>query len=211
MKNTCQSRWVPPVLLSQAMFIGAILLMGCSNSAQSGDINTFSIQETDPDFEKGANRPPTAKTLFTMADILASQGKDAEAEFVLCRFIREHPSFLPAYNSLAELQMRQRRIQEAIETISSGLLINPKDPVLLNNLGICWIVRRDNQNALEMFTKAAGIVPENARYRANMATVLGLMGRYEESLFLFRQILPEEEAQNNLNVLRERPQIPTDS
>jgi len=107
--------------------------------------------------------------------------------------------------------MRQRRIKEAIETISSGLLINPKDPVLLNNLGICWIVRRDNQNALEMFTKAAGIVPENARYRANMATVLGLMGRYEESLSLFRQILPEEQAQNNLNVLRERPQIPTDS
>jgi len=86
MKNIYQSRWVPAVLLAQAMFIGAVLLLGCSNSAQSGDINTFSIQETDPDFENGANRPPTAKTLFTMADILASQGKDAEAEFVLRRF-----------------------------------------------------------------------------------------------------------------------------
>jgi Flp pilus assembly protein TadD len=208
MTNIYRSCRVSALLLAQAMFIGTVLLQGCSTPNRSGDI---SIQAPDPDFEKGANRPPTAKTLFAMADVLAAQGKDAEAEFVLRRFIREYPSFPQAYNSLAELQMRQRRIQEAIETISSGLAINPKDPVLLNNLGICWMVRRDNQNALEMFTKAAGIMPENARYRANMATVLGLMGRYEESLSLFRQILPEEQAQNNLNVLRQEPQIPTDS
>jgi len=72
----------------------------------------------------------------------------------------------------------------------------------LNNLGMCWIVSHDYKEALEMFTQAAGVMPENTRYRANMAMTLGLMGRYEESLFLFEQILPEEQVKNNLNVLR---------
>jgi Flp pilus assembly protein TadD len=138
-----------------------------------------------------------------MADILAAQGKDSECEYVLQRIIQQEPRFLPAYNSLAELQMRQRRISEAIKTISSGLQIYPKDPVLLNNLGMCWMVRRDYEKAMEMFTRAAGVMPGNTRYRANMATALGLMGRDEESLSIFRQILPENQAAHNLNVIRE--------
>ena len=52
-----------------------------------------------------------------------------------------------------------------------------------------------------MFTKAAGIMPENAKYRANMAVVLGLMGRDEEALSLFNQVLPADLANQNLAVL----------
>ena len=37
----------------------------------------------------------------------------------------------------------------------------------------------------------------------NMAVTLGLMGRFEESLSLFRQVLPEEQAQNNLTILKD--------
>jgi Flp pilus assembly protein TadD len=46
-------------------------------------------------------------------------------------------------------------------------------------------------------------MPENAKYRANMAVALGLMGRYEESLSLFKQVLPKDQANHNLSVLRE--------
>lgn len=61
---------------------------------------------------------------------------------------------------------------------------------LKNLLGIH--TNMEYENALEMFTKAAGIMPENARYRTNMAVALSLMERYEESLFLFKQILLED-------------------
>lgn len=44
---------------------------------------------------------------------------------------------------------------------------------------------------------------ENARYRANTAVALGLMGRDEESLSLLRKVLPEGQAEHNLQVLRE--------
>jgi Flp pilus assembly protein TadD len=68
---------------------------------------------------------------------------------------------------------------------------------------MCWIIKRDYENALKMFTKAAGIMPENVKYRANMAVALGLMGRDDESLSLFYQVLPEDQAKYNLSILQE--------
>jgi len=149
------------------------------------------------------NRPPTPKTLYAMADILATQGRDSECESLLKRIVQEDPKFLPAYNALAELQMRQGRTNAAIETLQGALAIQPGDPVLLNNLGMCRIAQHDYESALTMFSKAAGIMPENAKYRANMAVSLGLMGRDEESLSLFKQVMPEDQANHNLSVLRE--------
>ncbi len=119
-----------------------------------------------------------------MAEILATQGKEAQCEFVLRRCVQEHPRFTPAYNSLAELQMRQGRVHEAVAVLSKALEIRPKDPVLLNNLGMCFLIQKEYIKALDQFTQAAGLVPESEKYRANMATSLGLMGRFERYLVL---------------------------
>jgi Flp pilus assembly protein TadD len=176
---------------------------GCSEPVRSRSNMSSTVDQSELEFQRNRDRPPTVKTLYAMADILATQGKDPECEFMLKRIIQEHPQFFPAYNSLAELQLRQGRVDEAIDTIARGLRIHPRDPVLLNNLGMCWMVHKDYKKALEMFTKAAGVMPANTRYRANMAVALGLLGRYEESLSLFRQVLPEDQANHNLSVLRE--------
>ncbi|MHC4557969.1 MAG: tetratricopeptide repeat protein [Planctomycetota bacterium] len=190
-----------------SLWVGSLVCVlcvsGCSESAGSGSNTDWSMDNPELDFQKQANRPPTVKTLSAMADILATQGRDSECEYVLKRIIQENPKFLPAYNSLAELQMRQGRTNPAIQTLQDALRIHPEDPVLLNNLGMCWIIRGDYENALKMFTKAAGIMPENTKYRANMAVALSLMGRDEESLSLFKQVLPETQANHNLSVLRE--------
>lgn len=180
-----------------------LCLVGCLESTNSSTNLASVVNDPDLEFQMQSDRPPTAKTLYAMAEILATQGRDSECEFVLKRIVREYPQFLPAYNKLAELQMRRRRVNDAIDTISSGLGIHSRDPVLLNNLGMCWLVRRDYERALESFTEAAGIMPENARYRTNMAVALGLMGRDRESLSLFKQVLPEDQANDNLAVLRE--------
>jgi serine/threonine-protein kinase len=149
----------------------------------------------DPD------RPPTAKTLYLMADMMSAQGKDGEAEQLYRRIMTEYPDFLPAYNDLAALQMRQRRIPQAMKTLQAGLELRSNDPVLLNNMGMCCLIRKDYQRALSYFTDAAAVKPENTRYRSNMATALALLDRRDEALSLYRQILPEEEAMENIQVL----------
>ncbi len=188
------------------LFGGALCMMlgvaGCSQSTASGSsTDSTTSPSLDLEFQKNRNPQPTPKTLYAMAEILAAQGKDSECEFVLRKIIEEHPGFIPAYNSLAELFMRNGRTVEAVDIIHEGLRIHPTDPVLLNNAGMCWIIRRKYDKALDMFTQAAGRMPENARYRANMAVALGLMGRDEESLALFTQILPDDQARHNLDVL----------
>ncbi len=174
---------------------------GCSQSAAAKQEATSSVDRAESEFQRGRGRRPTAKTLYAMADILAKQGKDSECELVLRSLIRDYPQFAPAYNSLAALFVRSGRLNDAIGAIDNGLRIYPDDPVLLNNSGMCWLMRRNYDKALEMFTRAAGRMPETARYRANMAVALGLMGRDEESLALFKQLLPEDQANHNLAVL----------
>jgi Flp pilus assembly protein TadD len=148
------------------------------------------------------DRPPTEKTLVSLAEILAAQGKDPQCEFVLHRCIQQYPQFMPARNSLAELLMRQGRVHEAVAVLSAALEMCPRDPVLLNNLGMCLMVRREYEEALRQFTRAAGLRPECKRYRANMAAALALLGRYDESSALLRQVLPEPYAEHNAQVLR---------
>jgi len=203
MTDIHSGRVVIVISLCMMGFLCILCIGGCSESAASGTNTDWVMDKSELEFQSQSNNPPTAKTLCAMADILATQGRDSECEYVLKRIIQDNPKFLPAYNSLAELQMRQGKTIAAIETLQHALTINPEDTVLLNNLGMCWIVRRDYENALKMFTKAAGIMPENVKYRANMAVALGLMGRDEESLSLFKQILPEDQANHNMSILRE--------
>jgi Flp pilus assembly protein TadD len=186
-------RWPVRVwILGLAVF----LLCGCSPPSQSA--SRYGPPAAQPEHDP----PPSAKTLYSMAEILAAQDKDRDCEFVLRRCLQDHPRFTPAYNRLAELEMRQGRIHEAVDTLSAALQIRPRDPVLHNNLGMCLLLRKEYARALEHFTTAAGLVPENEKYRANMATALGLLGRQEESLALLQQILPGDKAQRNAEVLR---------
>ena len=138
-----------------------------------------------------------------MARILAAQGRDPQCEMVLSRIIREHPRFMPAYCDLAELQLRNHSIDDAIQTLSAGLNVSPQDAILANNLGMCWMLKGDYDKALSMFTQAAGVNPNDARFRANMAASLGLLGRYDEALSLYEQVIPISDAHHNLAVISE--------
>lgn len=193
------------MLFLAAMVCVVTLVCGCSKEGAASNSKAkpeYSQSEADLAFDKGANQPPSVRTLYVMADILVKQGKDDQAEAVLMRIIHEHPQFTPAYNRFAELRMRQRRIDEAIKILSSGLEADSKDPVLLNNLGMCWMIKQKYDKSLKYFTEAAGVNPESTRYRSNMATALGFMGRDNEALALYCQILPENQAKHNLEIIQ---------
>ena len=176
------------------------LTIGCDDSRNA--ISYSSAQATvDEEFQAGADRPPTAKTLYAMARILASQGKDDQCEFVLGRIINQYPKFVPAYCELAELRVRQRRLGEAVNILKTGLAHWPDDPVLLNNLGMCRMINSEFADALDLFRSACKLEPQSARYRSNMATALGMMGRYDESRALYKQVVPGAEAHHNLAIL----------
>lgn len=195
--RSAASHWVVLLLLCSSL-----LPAGCQTQDPALQPER-AARNNDPleDFEAGADRAPTARTLYATARLLAAQRRDSQCESLLTRIIREHPAFMPAYCELAELRVRQRRVDEAVATLRAAQRQSPGDPVVINNLGMCAMLKGEYQEALDLFTQAVAKVPDNARYRANMAAACGMLGRYEEALALYRQTVSEADAQHNLGVL----------
>lgn len=177
----------------------AVAIAGCTGKQQPARYSQRS--DADVKWLSGAKGPPTPRTLLSMARILASQGRDAETAFVLKKIIEDQPAFLPAYIEMAELHMRARRVDSAIEALAAGLKMSPKDPILLNNIGMCCLVKQDYKRALETFSRAVAAEPGDVRYRANVALALGMLGRYDEALSLYKQVLEPGDAHYNLSVV----------
>jgi tetratricopeptide (TPR) repeat protein len=99
--------------------------------------------------------------------------------------------------------MRQGAVDDAIEVLSRGIAANPKDPVLLNNRGMGRVMKASFEEALADFSLAAELAPDEPRYTGNKAMALGMMGRYEESLEVYQQIVLPARAHYNVAVLAE--------
>jgi Flp pilus assembly protein TadD len=138
-----------------------------------------------------------------MARIVEAQGREAEAASLLEQILRDYPDFAPAYDGLARLHLRHGRLESATTILRIGAERAPRDPVILNNLGMCHVLRGEWEQAAERFTLAAAVVPHDARTRANLATALGMLGRTDEALSLYLQVLPPAKAVYNLGVLLE--------
>ena len=187
------------VVVGLVVFAG---IVGCINRG-GGTGSSFSVGQDAADlaWANGADQPAEANTLVAMARLVASQGRDEQARFTLARVIHEHPGCLTAYVELAELHLRHRRVNAAQDVLRRGLAVAPRDPVLLNDLGMCWLLRKDYDRALKQFAMAAAAGPDNARYRANLALALGMAGRYDECLAAYEQVLHPADAHYNLAVI----------
>jgi tetratricopeptide (TPR) repeat protein len=194
--NSILQRAGVAALLFGATVIGA----GCHSSPASP---YEPPPDLDAEFQEAANRPPTAETLYRLGRLLAAEGKEADCERVLLDGIDRYPSYLPLYSELAQLYVRQRKLETAISTLNNGLAVVPNDAVLLNNLGMCGMLKGDYAMALQNFTLAAAADPDDARYTANMALAAGMLGNYEESLVLYMRVVKPARAHYNLAVVCE--------
>ena len=190
--------------------LAMLTLGGCATTVADKQAKTAKAAEeaiqAQEAFEQATDRAPSAKTLYAMARVLSGQHREADSQAILTKVIHEHPDYLPAYIDLAELQMRARKIDDAIATLDAGLKVAPRQGVLLNDLGMCNLLKGKYQEALDYFTQAAGTNPDDCRYRANMATALGMQGRYDEAFNLYAQIGSDGDAHYNIAVLAEARQ-----
>ena len=182
-----------PALLLLASLL-ALAAAACTSTGQQPPSETSQ-------FDSGSKRNPSAETLQAIARIMASQGKDDQCEVVLLRLVRDFPDRASAYNELSELYLRNDRVESAVAILQAGIEHCPKDVVLLNNLGMCFLVQKDYEHALAQFTGAAACDPADVRARSNMAVALGMLGRMDEALALYMQSLPPSDAHYNLGVL----------
>jgi tetratricopeptide (TPR) repeat protein len=73
---------------------------------------------------------------------------------------------------LADLLLRQRRIDDAISHCQEAVRIQPNDTDAQNNLGLAYLQLGDEADALIHFEQSLGSNPRNLNARCNLAWVL---------------------------------------
>lgn len=174
----------------------AVSMVAC-NQNRGGRVRT-------QNFDSGANPHPTPQMLQSAARLMAAQGREADAYSMLRRLVVEYPDHIPVYADLAEYHLRHNRPGEAERVLQEGLERAPDDAILINDLGMVAMMRGDYVRAVEHFNRAADLAPGETRHRANMATALGLMGRYDESYAMYEQVVPPAYAHYNVSVLADK-------
>ncbi len=177
---------------------------GCRSAekkpAEVAQRDTSETRTTDA-FEAGAKTPPKTGTLYSLARILMSQSRDAEALTVLNNLTQRYPDFLPAYNAKAECHLRAERTQDAIDILTAGLKRRPQDAVLLNNLGMIWFLEGRYDEALPRFDAAAAAEPNEAMYVANQAMTLAMLGHEKQATALYERVTNYPNVRHNLRIL----------
>ena len=186
-----------------ALAAATVLLGGCASQERKYDYSDSPGDRLAEEFELGADRPPTARTLYALARVLNYEERDDECRYILNRAIREDPKFTPAYSELAEIHLRNDRIDEALKVLEIGLRIAPQEPILLNNYGMCWMLSEEYGKALETFTRASELYPNDEKFKGNRAAALGMLGRYDEALDAYLELMPSYDAHYNLGVVCE--------
>ena len=189
------------VIMAVMLVVSFGLVAGCETTEDTRPSNFTQDYDLDAEFAAGADRPPTALTIFRLSRLLAAQGKDEEAVAALVNCIERYPEFPPAYEELANLYVRHRKIEDAARVLQQSLDINPWEPVLRNNLGMCWLMLERYELALEQFEIASKAAPDDARFVANVALALASLGRYDEALSLYHQIVPIGQGHYNVAII----------
>jgi len=193
---TLRSRTVNILALSLvALSVSACGLTGPKDGAKASD------QARDAGFDVAGDRPATPKTLTTMSRLLINQRRYDEAEKLLKQAVAQTPAYLPAFTALAELQISTGRPDDALATLRTAIAAAPNDALLHNDAGMCYLTKKDYDNALVSFTRAVELDARPPRYRANRAMALGMLGKYEEALAAYATVLSPADAHYNLAIL----------
>jgi Flp pilus assembly protein TadD len=95
------------------------------------------------------------------------------------------------------------RHDEARRHYQSALRIVPDEPSVMSNLGLSYALSKNLKEAEQTLRRASALNSREPRVRQNLALVVGLQGRFQEAEEIVRADLTPEEAQANLDYLRQ--------
>ncbi len=145
------------------------------------------------------------------ADIQAQVGKKllglgeySLATEMLQRAVQLNPQDWQSYSALGTALDQQTRHPEAREKYQAALAIKPGELSVMNNMAMSYALQGQLPEAEKTLREAmaqpgAAAIP---RIRQNLALVVGLQGRFDESKQIASQDLPPDQVQANLDFLQ---------
>jgi tetratricopeptide (TPR) repeat protein len=126
---------------------------------------------------------------FHEAVTLQRQGKLRDAEKVFTRVLKAAPDYFEALNQLGTVKAQLGRMGEAHRLLSAAVKINPRAAGAWANLGQVQHALKRNDEALGCLDKARSLDRNDLAILNQHANVLLSLGRAEEALAEFRELL----------------------
>lgn len=124
---------------------------------------------------------PNPKILELMVRILSSQGKQADAIALLNSELKKDENKVLAHFGLATLFQQQNDLTQAEKHLEAILAIQPKNPIVLNNLA--WLYHQQNKpEALGMAERAFEVAPDSGEIADTLGVVLFKHGELQKAI-----------------------------
>jgi len=137
-----------------------------------------------------AEHPQDSAALLQLAGAYLELGQDEEAVRIYRKVLELDPAHVPSLNNVAWL-LRRSRPDEALQTARRALELAPKDPNVLDTVGMLYLDRRDLTQAGWYVGKAHEQNPRNHQISLHLAEVAHAKGNTAEALKLIDGVLAE--------------------
>lgn len=97
---------------------------------------------------------------------------------------------------------KEGRYHDAIGFYERALALQPGHPSVINNLALAYTMSGDAGKGEELLRQASASGEANAKVRQNLALVLGLQGKYDESTKVASVDLSADNARDNTDLLK---------
>jgi Flp pilus assembly protein TadD len=98
---------------------------------------------------------------------------------------------------------KQGKYADAIPLYERALTLTPNNPTVMNNLAMAYAMTGDPKKAEGILRQALEAPSATPKVRENLALVLGLQGRYDESKAIASGVLNSDAASSNANYLKQ--------
>jgi tetratricopeptide (TPR) repeat protein len=146
---------------------------------------------------------PSGDEQVSQAYALLESGKYIDAERSFARVLQKEPSRADAHAGLGSALTEQDRCKPAIDALKHAIRLDETDAVSLTNMGWCQARLGDEASAIESYTRAAKLEPEDVALWRSLESLYEDTRDYANLLKLRSRLVDMEESPGNRLALGE--------
>jgi Flp pilus assembly protein TadD len=193
-----------PAVGIAAMLAVVVSVTGCSNHSSDWSKGAGYAYQGVPNADDVPMEPEPKLlpvTHFRSGQVHEMRGAPELALEQYRKAIALNHRFVAAYNRAGVVLDRLGRFDEANEVFLEAIALEPEEAYLRNNLAFSYMLQHQWLDAESELRTALNLSPRFTRARVNLGVTLGRLGRFDESLAQFKEVLPLANAYYNLGLL----------